>query len=93
MADVVQRLAERDARLAGRGDGAVEPGEVHHLDDGAHAGTFRSDPLGIGAVEFDLRGGVRLVAELVLQALEADRVLAAVGPVARHQIAGQPALF
>ena len=27
----------RDARLAGRGDGAVEPRQVHHLDDGAHA--------------------------------------------------------
>ena len=52
---------------------------------------FGADALGIGAVEFDLGGGVRLVAELVLQALEADRVLAAVGPVARHQIAGEPA--
>ena len=89
VADVAQRLAEAEAHLAGRGDGAVEPRQVHHLDDGAHARALGADALGIGAVEFDFRRGVRLVAELVLQALEADGVLAAVGPVARHQIAGE----
>ena len=62
---------------------------LHHLDDGAHARALGTDALGPGAVEFDLRRGVRLVAELVLQALEADGVLAAVRPVARHQIAGE----
>ena len=45
----------------------------------------------VRAVELDLGGGVRAVAELVLQALEAQRVDAAVGQEARHQEAGEPA--
>jgi hypothetical protein len=91
VADVVQRLAQRNARLAGRGDGAVEAREVHHLDDGAHTRALRAYALGIGAMELDLGRGIRLVAELVLQPLEADLVLRSIRPIARHQIAGQTA--
>ena len=52
-ATAISRLAERDARLAGRGDSAVEPRQVHHLDDGAHARALGPDPLRPGAVELD----------------------------------------
>ena len=92
MADVVDRLAEGDAHQPGGGDGAVEARQVHHLDDGAHARTLEPDPLGVGAVELDLGRGIRAVADLVLQPLEADGVLTAVGTIARHQIAGEPAI-
>ncbi len=88
---MVQRLTERDARLAGRGDGAVEARQVNHLDDGANSAALGADSLRPGAVELDLGGGIRLVAELVLQPLEADRVLRAIRPVTRHQVTGEAA--
>ena len=90
MAGVVDRLGERDPHQPGRGDGAVEPGQRHHVDDGRDAAAELADQEAGGAVEFGLGGGVGAVAELVLEPHERMRVPPAVGQEARHQEAGQP---
>ena len=91
MLGVVQRLGERLTHQGGRADRGVEPGVVHHLDDGAHAVALLADQPGERARVLDLRRGVGAVAELVLEALDQDGVARAVGAPARHQEAGQAA--
>ena len=70
VAGMVERLGKRHAHQAGRRDGAIEPRELHHLDDGAHAAALLADAPGKGVRELDLGGRIRTVAELVLEALE-----------------------
>ena len=71
---MMRRERERHPDQPGRSDGAVEPGQLHHLDDGAHAAAFLADPPGEGILELDLGGGVGAVAELVLEPLQTQRV-------------------
>ena len=59
--------------MPGRRDRAVEPRELHHLDDGAHAAAFLADAPREGLGELDLGGRIGAVAELVLEPLEAQR--------------------
>ena len=72
-----------------RSEHTVEPGVIDHLDDGAHAASLVADPRTPRVDQLDLARRVGAVAELVLQALDADRVAAAVGPPARNQKARQ----
>ena len=57
-----------------RSEDAVEPGVVDHLDDGAHPPALLADQLAAPLRQLDLAGGVRPVAELVLQPLDLDRI-------------------
>ncbi len=66
-------------------------GQLHHLDDGAHAAALLADAPREGLCELDLRRRIRAVAELVLQPLEMQAVDRAVRAEARHQETGQPA--
>jgi len=86
---MVGGLGQGDAHQAGRGDGAVEAGERHHVDDGRHALAGLADQPRRRLVELDLGGGVGAVAELVLETDQAHAVAAAVGEVARHQKAAE----
>ena len=65
---------------------------VHHLDDGGHAASLVAHEPRPGAVELDLAGRVRPVAELVLEALDVEAVARAVGQPARQEEAREPAL-
>jgi hypothetical protein len=56
-----------------------------HLDDRAHAAAGLADELAVGLVELDLARRVGAVAELVLQALQAERVAGAVVEDARDE--------
>ena len=87
-------IAVRDAGAhpGRRADRAVEPRVVDHLDDRRHAAALLADQPRPGAAELDLARGVGAVAELVLEALDVDRVALAVGREARHQEARQPAV-
>ena len=91
VARVMDRLRQRHAHDAGRRKGAIEPRELHHVDDGAHAPALLAHAPSKGIVELDLGGGVGAVAELVLEALEVQRVDRAVRTKARHEKAGEPA--
>ena len=71
---------------------AVEPGVGGHLDDGRDAAALLAHQHAPGVLELDLAAAVGAVADLVLQALDVDRVLAAVGPPARHEEAGRATL-
>ena len=62
---------------------------VHHLDDGGDAAALLADHLREGVVIFDLGGGVRLVAELVLEPHDVEGVALAIRLDARHQEAAQ----
>src|SRR4029079_3227228 len=78
---------------AGRAPGrAVETGGVDHLDHRATACARPSAQRGAAAVELDLRGGVRAVAQLVLEALQPESVEFAVGEAPRHPEAGDTAV-
>ena len=62
---------------------------VDHLDDRRHAAAGLADHLGQGAAELDLARGVGAVAELVLEALQLEALVArAVGQHARQREAG-----
>ena len=54
MSRVMQRMREPRAHQARRRDGAILPGQLHHLDDGADALAFVADAFRIGAGEFHL---------------------------------------
>ena len=88
---MMQRLRKRHAHHSGGRDHAVDTRELHHLDDGAHAAPLLADPPREGLHELDFGRGIRAIAELVLEPLQAQRVDRAVGPEARHEEAGQPA--
>ena len=86
---VVGGLHDRGAHPGGGADHAVQARVADHLDDRRHAAAGLADHLRPGVVQLDLRGGVRAVAELVLEALDVHRVARPVGEDARHQKAGQ----
>ena len=88
---MMHRLRQRHAHEAGRRERAIEPRQLHHLDDGAHAGAFVADAPGVSAGEFDLARRIGAVAELVLEPLQPQRIDRAVGPKARHEKTGEPA--
>ena len=88
VADPVMGRSKRAAHQAGRGHGRVEPGVMHHFDDGAHALAGLAELIGQRVGEFDLGGGVGLVAQLVLEALDVDRVAFALEPAGDEE-AGQ----
>ena len=65
---------------------------VDHLDDRSHAVALLADQPGRGGVELDLARGVGLVAELVLEPLQAEAVALAVRRPAREEEAGDAAV-
>src|SRR5690606_38111057 len=83
-AHMLRGLGEGLAHDSHRTHDTVEPGVVDHLDDGGYACSLVADEPGRGAVELHLRGGVRPIPALVLQADESEIVLRAV-----RQEAGQ----
>src|SRR6202048_4092282 len=90
MTRVVEGLRKRHAHDRGRCDGTIQPRELHHVEDGAHAPALLADTPSKGSCELYLRGGVRAIAELILQAHEPKRIDSTVGPKSRHEKAGQP---
>ena len=88
---MVHGLRQRHAHEARRGEPAIEPRQLHHLDDGADAGALVADPQSVSAGEFDFARRIGAVAELVLEPLQAERIDRAVGPEARHEETRQPA--
>jgi hypothetical protein len=85
----VQRDGRRLAHQPGGAERAVEARHHPHLEDLRHAAARLADAPAERAVELDLRAGVGLVAELVLQALDRDGVARAVGQPPRHEPAAQ----
>jgi hypothetical protein len=86
---VVDRLGQRRAHPGGRADDAVQPGHGDHLDDRAHAVALVADEPADRAVELGLAARVAAVAELVLEALDAEHVARAVREHPGHQEARQ----
>ena len=84
---------ERDAgpHPGRRPEHAIQPGHVHHLDDGADPAAFLADQPRDRLVVLDLGRRVRPVAELVLEPLQVHAVPAAVRQHPGEQEAGQPA--
>src|SRR6476661_10431028 len=74
IASMMQRVREPGSHQARRGNRAILPRQLHHLDDGADALALLADALGISTVELDFGRCIGTVAELVLQALELDRI-------------------
>jgi hypothetical protein len=81
----MRRLGESKTHQAGGGDCAIEPGQLHHFEDGLDALSFLADALAESRVEFDFRGSVGAIAELVFQPTEENGVLCAVRPEARNE--------
>ena len=91
VAAMVDGVGQRQPHQARRADRAVEPRAGHHLDDVGDAAAFLADQPAVRLLELHLRGGIRAVAELVLQPLQAQRIDGAVRQEARHQEAGEAA--
>src|SRR5439155_18587586 len=90
MGSVVSRLRDSVAHSRGRADDAVEARVIDHLDDRPDPAPLLPDQLRPGAAELDLAGGIRAIAELVLQPLEEKLVAGSVRKDAREQEARQP---
>ncbi len=73
-------------------DGEIESRQVRMGEDLADAAALLADADGERAVELDLARRVRPVAGLVLQPLQEEAVVAAVGQGARQEEAGHPAV-
>ena len=91
MARVMHRKREAHAHQTGGCGDAIQSRELNHFDDGLNAAALLADPPGEGLGEFDLGGGVRPVAELVLEPLQTQRVERAVGTKTRHEKTGEAA--
>ena len=85
---VPRRVGDAPAHAGGGADHAVQARVADHLDDRRHAAAGLADELRPGAVQLDLARGVGAVAELVLQALQVQRVARAVGQDPRQREAG-----
>src|SRR5438093_8664941 len=85
------RLRDTRAHPGGGAGRAVEPRVVDHLDDRRDAAALLADHPRPGAPKLDLAGGIRAVAELVLEALDVEAVALAVGGPARQEEAGEAA--
>ena len=92
MLGVMHGLAQGLAHQRCRADHAVEPGMHDHLQNGGHTATFLAHHDGPGLEELHLAGRVSVIAQLVLQPLDPNRVLGAIGLEPRHQKTGQSAL-
>ena len=66
---VMDRARQTGAHAGRAAQGAVQPGQVDHLDDGRHAAALLADQPGGGTVVLDLARGVGVVAQLVLEPL------------------------
>src|SRR6476661_9744512 len=89
IASMMQRVREPGSHQARRGNRAILPRQLHHLDDGADTLALLADALGISAVELDFGRRIGTVAELVLQPLELDRIDRAVWLEAWHEETAQ----
>jgi len=87
---VMNGIGERQPHQPRRGHGAIEPGQRHHFHDAGNAAAFLADHPAVRRLKFHLGGGVRAIAELVLEALEAQRIDAAVRQNSRQQEAAEP---
>jgi hypothetical protein len=92
VAGVVQGLHQRLTHHAGAAENAIQARVRAHFEDGRNPAAFFAHQMRPRVDEFDFRGGVGAIAELVLQALDVDSVARAVGQPARHEQAGQSAL-
>ena len=79
MTGVPGGFGHRLPHTGGAAEHAVESRLCDHLDDRPYTAARLADHQGDGAVEFNLARRVGLVAELVLEALDAERVAGAVG--------------
>ena len=85
LARVVNGLSHALAHEARGGDRIVEPGVDPHFQYRRDTPTFLSYEQPVSRLEFHFARGVGMVSELVLQALQTQRVDAAVGNEARHE--------
>ena len=90
---VKQRLGERLAHQRGAADRAVEARVVDHLHDGRQPSALFAEEPRPRALELDLARSVRAVAQLVLEALQADAVHARrrASSAAAESTTGRPA--
>ena len=86
---MVQCDGQRLTHQAAGPQSAVKPGHGAHLQDLRYAAALIADQPGCGAFKFDFRTCVGLVAQFVLQALDADGVKAAVGQDSRQKKAAE----
>ena len=86
---VMRRFGDSAALQGRRTEHAVESGERDGLDDRCDAAALVTDARRPRAAKLDLRGCVGAVAELVLEALQTERVACAVVQHARHEEARQ----
>jgi hypothetical protein len=86
---VVDRLPERGPHAGRRADHAVQPGHRHHLDDRPDALALGPDQPGHRVVELGLAARVAAVAQLVLEALDAEDVTGAVRQHPGHEETGE----
>ena len=89
MLGVVDGSGETLTHAGGAAQGAVQPGQVDHLDDGRHAAALLAYQPGDRTVVLHLARGIAVVTELILQALQEHSVAGAVGQYPRHQEATQ----
>jgi len=82
-------LGQTRAHHAGRRQRAVEPGQRHHVENGAHALAFAAEQEAECIAELNLGRRVGAVADLVLQPLQPQAVEAAVLKDAGHQKTAQ----
>jgi hypothetical protein len=87
---VVRRLLHAGSHEGGRAEDAVEPRAVDHLDDRRHATALLAHEARPGTLQLDLGRGIRAVAELVFEPLDAEPVARAVGEDARQEEAAEP---
>ncbi len=76
---VVGRVDDAKAQAGRGGKHAVQAGRVDHVEDGADSPALLADEPGSRVVVLDLGGGVRAIAQLVLEPLQVHRVAGAVG--------------
>ena len=87
---VVDGTGKALPHAGGAAQRAVQAGEIDHLDDGRYTAALFADKPGEGTVVFDLTGGVGVITELVLQALQKHSVAGSVRKHPRHQEATEP---
>ena len=89
MVRMVQCLRQRHAHLRRRAQHAVQARQHDHLDDGRHAPALLADAPGMRTGELDLAGGVRPVAQLVLQPHQPECVPVPIVQAPGHQEAAE----
>ena len=92
MTRVMQRLRQARAHQAGRGDRAIQPRQLHHLDDGADALALLADAPGIGAVNSTSDEALERLPSLSFSRWNCIALTEPSGAKARHEETGQPLL-